>query len=87
MEGTTETMQAWQKEYNESRPRRAHGERTTNEFAHEIATSGDLMGSETAENSPYIWYRKTGPLNVVANSRKLTLEMVQKNRSDHFASN
>ncbi len=47
-----ETIEAWRRENNESRPHRALGERTPNEFAHEIAASGDLMGSETAENSP-----------------------------------
>ena len=45
-------LQAWRREYNESRPHRALGERTPNEFAHEVAASRDLMGSETAENSP-----------------------------------
>jgi len=47
-----ETIEAWRREYNESRLHRALGERTPNEFAHEIAASRDLMGLETAENSP-----------------------------------
>jgi putative transposase len=32
-----EIIEAWRREYNESRPPRALGERTPNEFAHEIA--------------------------------------------------
>jgi putative transposase len=52
LEEAKERIEAWRREYNESRPHRALGERTTNEFAHETAASGDLMGSETAENSP-----------------------------------
>jgi len=47
-----ERTEAWQKEYNESRPHRALGERTPNEFAHGIAASRDSMGLQTAENSP-----------------------------------
>ena len=47
-----ERIEAWQKEYNESRPHRALGERTPNEFAHGIAASRDSMGLQTAENSP-----------------------------------
>jgi putative transposase len=39
-------------EYNESRPHRALGEKTPNEFANEIAASRDLIRSQTAENSP-----------------------------------
>ena len=49
---TRQTIETWRREYNESRPHRALGERTPNEFAYEVAASGDLMGSETAENSP-----------------------------------
>jgi len=47
-----ERIEAWRKEYNESRPHRAPGERTPNEFANEIAASRDLIGPQTAENSP-----------------------------------
>jgi putative transposase len=47
-----EIIEAWRKEYNESRPHRAHGERTPNEFAKEIAARRDLLGLQTAENSP-----------------------------------
>jgi Zn-finger protein len=52
LEEAKETIEAWRREYNESRPHRALGERTPNEFAHEIAARRDLMGSQTAENSP-----------------------------------
>jgi putative transposase len=45
-------VETWRREYNESRPHRALGERTPNEFANEIAASRDLIGSQTAENSP-----------------------------------
>ena len=34
----------WCREYNESRPHRALGERTPNEFARQIAASRDLTG-------------------------------------------
>ena len=47
-----ERIEAWRKEYNESRPHRALGERTPYEFANEIAASRDLIGLQTAENSP-----------------------------------
>jgi putative transposase len=47
-----ERIEAWRKEYNESRPHRALGERTPNEFANGIAASLDSIGVQTAENSP-----------------------------------
>jgi putative transposase len=47
-----ENIEAWRKEYNESRPHRALGERTPNEFAHEVAASRDLMALQEAKNSP-----------------------------------
>ncbi len=47
-----ESIEAWRREYNESRPHRALGEKTPNEFAKEIAASRDLFGLQTAENSP-----------------------------------
>jgi putative transposase len=47
-----ENIEAWRKEYNESRPHRALGERTPNEFAKGIAASRDSLGIQTAENSP-----------------------------------
>jgi putative transposase len=40
-----ERIEAWRREYNESRPHRALGERTPNEFAREIAASRDLSSS------------------------------------------
>jgi putative transposase len=47
-----ESIEAWRKEYNESRPHRALGERTPNEFANGIVASRDSIGSQIAENSP-----------------------------------
>ena len=47
-----ERIEAWRKEYNESRPHRALGERTPNEFINEIAASRNLIEMKTAENSP-----------------------------------
>jgi putative transposase len=45
-------VERWRWEYNESRPHRALGEKTSKEFANEIAASRDLIGLQTAENSP-----------------------------------
>jgi putative transposase len=45
-------IEAWRREYNESRPHRALGERTPQEFAFQIAASCNLKGLETAQNSP-----------------------------------
>ena len=59
-----ESIEAWRREYNASRPHRALGERTPNEFANEVAASRNLIGLQTAENSPQFWYKKTGPLRV-----------------------
>jgi putative transposase len=44
-------IEAWRQEYNESRPHRAHGERTPTEFANEFAASREFIGKQTAENS------------------------------------
>jgi len=52
LEEAKEKIEAWRKGYNESRPHRALGERTPNEFANEVAASRDFIGSQTAENSP-----------------------------------
>jgi len=41
-------IEAWRQEYNTSRPHRALGERTPNEFARQIAASRDLSCSTTA---------------------------------------
>jgi len=46
-----EIIEAWRREYNESRPHRALGERTPNEFAFRVAARRDLTGTEGAENS------------------------------------
>jgi len=46
-----EIIEAWRREYNESRPHRALGERTPNEFACQVAASRDLKRREGAENS------------------------------------
>ena len=43
-------VEAWRREYNESRPHRALGERTPREFAHQIAASRDLMSLQEAGN-------------------------------------
>ena len=45
-------IEAWRQEYNESRPHRALGERTPNEFANEVAASRDFIGQQSAENLP-----------------------------------
>jgi putative transposase len=44
-------VETWHQEYSESRPHRALGERTPNEFAKGIAASRDSLGQQTAENS------------------------------------
>jgi len=46
-----EIIEAWRREYNESRPHRALGERTPNEFACPVASSRARTGPEGAENS------------------------------------
>jgi putative transposase len=51
--GLTEARQiieAWRREYNESRPHRSLGERTPSEFACQIALNGDLPSSQAAGN-------------------------------------
>ena len=48
---TRQIVETWRREYNESRPHRALGERTPNEFANGIAASRDSIGLQTAENS------------------------------------
>jgi len=44
-------IEAWRREYNESRPHRAHGERTPNEIAKEFAASREFLATQTAEDS------------------------------------
>jgi len=46
-----QVIEAWRREYNESRPHRALGERTPNEFASQFAASRELTSLQTAENS------------------------------------
>jgi len=45
-------IEAWRREYNESRPHRALGEQTPNEFASHFALSCELTSSQETENSP-----------------------------------
>jgi putative transposase len=52
IEDAREIIEAWRKEYNESRPHRALGERTPQEFANRIAASRDLIGLQSPQNSP-----------------------------------
>jgi len=46
-----EIIEARRREYDESRPYRALGERTPNEFAFQVAANRDPKGPERAENS------------------------------------
>jgi hypothetical protein len=55
---TQQIVETWRRRYNESRPHRALGERTPNEFANEIAASRDFIGMQTAENSPRVGTKK-----------------------------
>ena len=47
-----EIIEAWRREYNESRPLRALEERTPHEFALQIAASCDLKGMQSPQDSP-----------------------------------
>jgi putative transposase len=44
-------IEAWRQEYNESRPHRAHGERTPHEIAKEFAASREFVDTQTAGDS------------------------------------
>jgi putative transposase len=44
-------IEAWRHEYNESRPHRAHGERTPDEIAKEFAASREFLDTKTAGDS------------------------------------
>jgi putative transposase len=44
-------IEAWRREYNESRPHRAHGERTPHEIACEFAASREFTSTKTAGDS------------------------------------
>jgi len=46
-----QAFQEWRREYDESRPHRALGERTPNEFAGQCAASRALTSLQAAENS------------------------------------
>jgi putative transposase len=47
-----QVIEAWRREYNESRPHRALGERTPNEFADQGGASPDLVTAQAAGDSP-----------------------------------
>ena len=51
LEEAKQIIEAWRREYNESRPHRALGERTPHEFAFQIAASCDLKGLENPQDS------------------------------------
>ena len=46
-----EIIEDWRREYNESRPHRAHGERTPHEIACEFAASREFTSTKTAGDS------------------------------------
>lgn len=46
-----QVVEAWRPEYNESRPHRALGERTPNEFAGQLGACSELTSLQPAENS------------------------------------
>ena len=71
LEEAKEKIEAWRKEYNESRPHRALGERTPMEFANEVAASRDFIELQTAENSPWTWSKKHGPITCDVDSHWL----------------
>ncbi len=47
-----QVIEAWRREYNESRPHRALGERTPNEFAGQLGTSPQLATAQSTGDSP-----------------------------------
>ena len=52
LEDARQVIEAWRREYNESRPHRALGERTPYEFAFQIAARCDLKGRKSPQDSP-----------------------------------
>ena len=52
LEDARQVIEAWRREYNESRPHRALGERTPHEFAFQIAARRDPMGLQSPQDSP-----------------------------------
>ena len=53
-------MEAWRREYNESRPHRALGERTPYEFAHQIAARRDPMDLQKPARLTLTLVQKSG---------------------------
>jgi hypothetical protein len=51
VKATKAIIEAWRREYNESRPHRAHGERTPHEIAGEFAASREFSSTITAGDS------------------------------------
>ena len=49
LEDAEEIIETWQKEYNESRPHKALGERTANNFARQVAAGRNLTGLQSVE--------------------------------------
>jgi len=49
LEGARQIIEAWRREYNESRPHRAIAYRTPEEFASQIAASRDLTETQQAD--------------------------------------
>ncbi len=61
-------IELWRREYNESRPHRALGEQTPNEFASQFAAQRELIGLQKPENSPQPWHKKPEPLKTLRSS-------------------
>ncbi|MBZ5672393.1 MAG: transposase [Acidobacteriia bacterium] len=61
-----EIIEAWRQEYNESRPHRALGERTPNEFTCQVAASRDLTGQQEGKKSLCSWYKNSRPLTCLS---------------------
>jgi hypothetical protein len=53
-------VETWRAEYNESRPHRALGEKTPNEFAKEIAASRDFLGQKLSKTHPRVGMKNPG---------------------------
>ena len=72
-----QSIEAWRREYNKSRPHRALGERTPNEFAHQIAASCDLMGLLPAKVST------STDTSSICGSRGASTEKANRQTSSH----
>ena len=68
-----ESIEAWRQEYNDSRPHRALGERTPNEFAKGIAASRDSLGTTNCRKLALALVQKP---RAHQNCRRLTLGLV-----------